>query len=158
LATKRAFDRALRENEKLLSNGLYYEDVRRYIELFGRDRLKVLLFEDPEVDTLGVIKDVYGYIGVDDQFQPNIWLHNNPGAAPASPFMREEQSVYRHDWRRRAMKAVVTCGMRRRLAGINHREVKTTALIFADIRKRLRGYYREDIIKLQNLIDWDLNA
>ena len=56
------------------------------------------------------------------------------------------------------MKAVVTRGMRRRLAGINHREVKTTALIFADIRKRLRGYYREDIIKLQNLIDWDLNV
>lgn len=148
----------MRENEKLLSNGLYYEDVRRYIELFGRDRLKVLLFEDPEVDTLGVIKDVYGYIGVDHQFQPNVWLHNNPGAAPVSPFMREEQSVYRHDWRRRAMKAVVTCGMRRRLAGINDREVKITALIFADIRKRLSGYYRQDIIKLQNLIDWDLNA
>lgn len=155
----RAPDEALRDDEKLLRSGLYYEDVRRYNELFGRDRVKVLLFEDLEADALGVMKDVYGYIGVDDQFQPNVSMRHNTAATASSPFMREAQRFYRHNWRlRHALQAIVPYGLRQRIAGFGRREVKTTTLISADMRRRLSDYYREDIIKLQDLIDRDLSA
>jgi hypothetical protein len=45
--------------------GLYYEQVRRYLEAFGKEQVGVYLFEDLEKDTPGVVSAIARHIGVD---------------------------------------------------------------------------------------------
>ncbi|MGQ0777525.1 MAG: sulfotransferase family protein [Pseudonocardiales bacterium] len=51
--------------------GLYYTHLRRYFDLFPRDRIKVLRYEDWD-DNNGVtlLREVFGFLGVDDKVLP----------------------------------------------------------------------------------------
>ena len=52
-----------------LERGLYFEQVQRYFDVFGRDRVLVLLFDDLTVQPGAVFKRVAEHIGIEpDQF------------------------------------------------------------------------------------------
>ena len=53
------------------SAGLYSEQVKRYLDLFGEDRFKVILFDDIQDDIQKVMKDLYQTLGVDNSFVAN---------------------------------------------------------------------------------------
>jgi len=68
----------------------YYEPVRRYLELFGRDRVKVFLFDDLVSEPQRTVQDVYSFLGVDPSYVPpdiekrvNHWpLQEDTGITP----------------------------------------------------------------------------
>ena len=47
---------------------LYSRGIRRYIELFGAARVKIVLYDDLVSDTRGLMCDLYDFLGVDDTF------------------------------------------------------------------------------------------
>lgn len=51
--------------------GMYYAQVKRYIDMFGADRVKIIFTEDLKRNASQVIKDLYAFIGVDPQFVPD---------------------------------------------------------------------------------------
>lgn len=156
---KRPLEEALQNDTELVRSSLYYEDIRHYMDLFGKDTLKILLFDDLEADALAVMRDVYGYLKVDAGFRPNVSVRHNPGAKTHSTIMRKVQKIYRGSAHlRRTMRSIVPYSLRRRVAGIGRQEIKTASLISADARARLAAYYRDDILKLQPLIDRDLGV
>lgn len=59
--------------------------VKRFFDVFGRDNVKVIIFDDFAEDTIAVVRDVFRFLGVDDAFAPAIEVHNkgnwlrNPG-------------------------------------------------------------------------------
>jgi hypothetical protein len=53
-----------------LDSGRYGEQLRRYLEVFDREQLLVLLFEDLHRDTTQVLRSVFTHIGVDPGFVP----------------------------------------------------------------------------------------
>ncbi|MDP9158641.1 MAG: sulfotransferase, partial [Acidobacteriota bacterium] len=53
------------------SMGFYYEQVKRYIDTFGREQLHIYLYEDLQREPLRLIKDVYQIVGVDSTFLPD---------------------------------------------------------------------------------------
>lgn len=59
--------------------------IQRYFDVFGRDNVKVIIFDDFANDTVAAVKDVFRFLGVDDSFTPAIEVHNkgnwlrNPG-------------------------------------------------------------------------------
>src|SRR5581483_5966556 len=54
----------------------YGEQVRRYVETFGRDRLHVILYDDFSADTLGSFRRTCEFVGVDPGFLPEIRVVN----------------------------------------------------------------------------------
>jgi hypothetical protein len=63
--------------------GLYHEQLRRYYNAFGRDRIRVYLYEDFQADPAGVLRDLFRFIGVDDRFTPDVSVrHNECGLPP----------------------------------------------------------------------------
>ena len=47
---------------------MYYEQVKRYIEVFGKNNVKIIFTEDMKKNASAVIREVYEFIGVDAAF------------------------------------------------------------------------------------------
>ncbi len=82
------------------SSGLYCEQVNRYYRLFPRDQLAVIIFEEFAKDTRRTVRDLYKFLGVDANFDPQIEIHNQ-GAAGFNPLAestrRDLQRRYTED-------------------------------------------------------------
>ncbi len=65
------------------SRGLYYQQLKRYDEVFGRERLGVGLYEDMREDPAGVAQSVFRFLEVDDTFAPGAYLSMRPAVTGA---------------------------------------------------------------------------
>jgi|SRR5580658_2930826 hypothetical protein len=67
-----------------LEYGLYYEQVLRYIELFGRENVGIYLFDDLENDPRRVMTGICNHIGVDPALlaASEFSKVHNPGRVP----------------------------------------------------------------------------
>jgi hypothetical protein len=137
--------------------GLYYEQVKAYLDAFPSDQVLILLFEELLSDGPGVFKRLCQFIGVDDNFTPNTTERVNVGGIPKS---RTLHNLLKNRWAVTALlkpffPVAWRKSMRQRLIAQNlHRY----PLLADDDRRQLIDYYQEDVLKLQILIDKDLSS
>ncbi len=55
-----------------VNRGRYATQLARYYALFPADNLRVYLFDDLKRDALGVVKDIFRFLRVDDGFEPDV--------------------------------------------------------------------------------------
>jgi Sulfotransferase domain len=59
--------------------GLYYDNIRRWSDAFGFDNLHIIFTEDLRSDPLAKARECYRFLGVDENFVPNVeFLHKTP--------------------------------------------------------------------------------
>lgn len=86
-------EEALKQEEERIQNnwgwdwhytrvGMYAQQIERYLNYFQPEQLKILFYDDFRQDPLGVMKDIYHYLGVNDSFVPNIERQKNQGYWP----------------------------------------------------------------------------
>ena len=63
----------------------FAEQVLRYLDVFGRDRVHIILFDDFKSDTAAVYRDTLRFLGVDTGFQPDFEVHNANAAGTQPP-------------------------------------------------------------------------
>jgi hypothetical protein len=136
--------------------GFYHEQLERYLERFDREQIRVYLYEDLREDQLGVLRDIYRFVGVDDTFVPNVSLKYNVSGVPVSKtlfnLIKKTHPV------QSALKPLFPERFRRPLVmGLRDRMLIKPPLA-AEVRGRLIEDYREDILKLEELIDRDLSG
>lgn len=61
------------------ARGFYHAQVKRWYDRFGRDRVRVFLYEDLCSDPIGVAKEIFRFLGVDDSFTPEVGEIHNRG-------------------------------------------------------------------------------
>jgi hypothetical protein len=86
--------------------GLYYEQVHRYIQTFGREQVGIYLFEDLEKDTQGVMAAICRHIGVDPSLLDTKELNqvHLAGLVPRAGFLyRTAQSALSLEMRQRIL-------------------------------------------------------
>lgn len=147
------FSRALREEGRRIKDnwehawhykrmGFYHTQLKRYYAMFDRSQIRVYLHEDLEADTLGTLQDLFGFLGVDETFVPDVSVRHNAsdirknGASPASP----------------AGPNPLGSG-----AGLEERDLAGPQPP-PEVRSRLAAEYREDVLNLQDLIRRDLSG
>jgi hypothetical protein len=54
----------------------FADQVERYLDTFGRDRVHVVLFDDLVTDTAATYRVVLEFLGVDPTFRPDFAVHN----------------------------------------------------------------------------------
>ncbi len=78
--------------------GMYYQQVKRYLDVFGKEQVKIIFTEDMKKNAQQVIRELYAFIGVDPAFIPDTskqynevytpkfknvtWLLNKTGIRP----------------------------------------------------------------------------
>jgi len=144
------------------SRGLYYQQLKRYYEVFGRERLGVWLYEDMRKDPAGVVQSVYRFLEVDDTFASDTSSRYNPAGVPASGSARAAMratdkafGVLRKVLAPTPSILPLAFKMRRVMQS---RILTEPPPIDPELREGLMEGYKEDILRLQELIGRDLSA
>jgi len=66
----------------------FSEQVKRYFDVFGRDNVHIIIFDDFKANTLKVYKDTLRFLDVDDSFEPEFKVIN-PNKALRSRALRD---------------------------------------------------------------------
>jgi hypothetical protein len=144
------------------SRGLYYQQLQRYYEVFGRERVGAWLYEDMKEDPAVVARSVFRFLEVDDTFVADTSSKHNRAGVPASVSARAAMRATDRAVGALRKGLAPTSGilplaykMRRAVQG---RVLTEPPPIDPGLREDLTRSYEEDILNLQDLIDRDLSA
>jgi hypothetical protein len=136
--------------------GLYYKHVRRYLDTFGKEQVRIYLYEDLISDTIALVEDLCTFLGVPfyngSFFDPSHKYHTY--GAPRN-------ALFKWVGRSRTVRSIAASlapmhlliPLRDRLVDREQPkpQLDPKALEF------LRSIYHDDILKLQGLIGRDLS-
>ncbi len=152
-------EKRIRENWPMMwhykNRGFYHAQLVRYYDLFGPEQIRVWLYEDLKEDPLGMMQGMFRYLGVNDAFVPETLRHNVSG----TPKSRALQTfIQKPNPLKSVVKPLVPEGMRRRIRiNLQNRNLAKPPMS-EGVREELTEAYREDILKLQDLIGRDLSS
>ncbi|HLE26390.1 MAG TPA: sulfotransferase [Thermodesulfobacteriota bacterium] len=133
--------------------GFYYDQLKRYFDQFDRSQIRVYLYDDFSTNPSRLLQDIFQFIGVVDTFVPDTSLRHNVSGIPRSRVLHKlltQQSMIKY-----SVERLIPEGWRRRLSLQKRNLIRPT--LPADLRRQLIEEYREDILKLQELIQRDLS-
>ena len=131
----------------------YYPMLARYFQRFPPEQLAVILLEDLEQSPATTMRRLYAFLGVDPGFRPDLSKIANPGGEPRSKLLHRLFS----DTRLRGLSRGFPEPLVERLRAARSRNLAKQPLSPADRRKAI-GFFREDILRTQDLIGRDLSA
>src|SRR5262245_340058 len=145
------FHEELTAQSSHVKEGFYYVRLKRYLDLFPREQVKIYLFEDFKKDAGRILTELFGFLGIDPSFKLDTSVRHNPGAVPKYRLLNR---VFYSPTLTRIVKSLFP-GMKERLKQTRELNLKPAPKLPPDLRADLLKLYREDILKVQDLIDRD---
>ena len=136
--------------------GCYAAQVKRYLDRFGREQVRVWLYEDLRADSGAVLKEILVFIGVDPAFgeTERVDVHN------ATRFPRwTGLSRLRAHPTVRAIGSRLPLGLKQRLAtSLDRANQRPRPVLDAELRRDLGERFRPDARRLGELIGRDVES
>ena len=150
----RSFDEELTLESSHVKEGFYYARLKRYFDLFPRQRIKIYIFEEFKKNPLRVLVDLFEFLGVDPGFVPDTSIRHNPGAVPK---FRHLNRLFYHPSLIGITNSLLPEGLKGVAKQVRALNLKPTPKLSPDLRAELLNLYRQDILKLEGLLDRDLS-
>jgi Sulfotransferase domain len=160
-----SFEEALRDEPERIENrrwcgsyyvagGRYAEQVARYLDDFGRDAVKVYLFEELKRDAPGVCRDAFSFLGVDPDVPIDTREAYNRSGPPRSTLLSSlSYRLSKNGFVARVLPVNLRRGAKEWLLKGN---VRPAPKMDPKTRARLQDAYSDDILRLGALIRRDL--
>jgi hypothetical protein len=132
----------------------YHDMLQRYFDRFPREQIEVILLEDLERDPAATMRGLYRFLGVDPGFRPDLTKVANPGGEPRNKLLHRLLNDQRL---RELSRALFPEPLVERLRDLRSRNLEKQPLRPEDRRKAI-NFFREDILRTQELIGRDLSA
>lgn len=87
------FETFMRDESSMIGQGLYAEQLTRYLHFFKREQILVLIYEDIKKDPQAFMKQIYSFLGVDNTFISSM-LHASINVARAPKMMMVERFMH----------------------------------------------------------------
>lgn len=148
-----------RKNDKFgtlypfLEFGLYYEQVKRYLNSFPKENVRIDFFEDYRKQPAEMVAAICSFLGVDSSFALDTSQKHLEPRVPRSLGVSDLLKKY-GIWQR--VKEFSPPALRSLLRTLAFRPRRTLVMDPAD-KAYLADYYREDTGKLAGLLDRDLS-
>jgi hypothetical protein len=142
-------------NHQYLYIGRYYEQVRRYLEIFPRDQVLICWYDEYREDPQSVLQTVYRFLGVDPDFVPDTDEKLNIAGVPR--FGRLNYWINQTgivSWAKRILPRSWRGPFKKWMYSESSSDIPKMT---DDERQWLIDYYREDVLKLSELLGKDLS-
>ena len=136
--------------------GMYYQQVKAYLEQFPRGQIKIILFEDFITDTSAVMKEVCEFLGINYSFYRgyNFEKHNFSGI-PKNKVLSDW--VNRRNPIKNLFKKLIPNSMRKKIKRRVNKVNLAKENMDAEIQIKLQQFYKNDIEQLEDIIKIDLS-
>jgi len=160
------FSQALQEENKRIRNnwrphwhykqlGFYHVQLSRYFKVFDRSQIKVYLYRDFCNNSVGVLRDIFQFLDVDDSFIPNVSKRYNVTSVskerPVSKLLNQPSRAIS------TLQLLLPQELGQSLITTTPKENLVKSQLSPEIRRQLIEDYRDDILKLQLLIEQDIS-
>jgi hypothetical protein len=151
------FEETASDPEVWVQSGFYHLHLTRFLSYFPEEQLKVFLFEDLAQRPREVMREIYGFLGIDDAFELPTTEAFNASVVPRSQrlfslfttknsLMRKAKALAPTKVRAIALRT------RNRLLGAGKPPLDP------GLGSKLNAIYREDILALQDHLGRDLSG
>jgi hypothetical protein len=134
----------------------YLERLQDWYNRFDRSQIHICLYDELVADPVIFMQKIYGFLGVDDTFVPNVTTIHNQGFALRSTTAAKVLS--RRGPGKMLLRRLIPAGLRtplgKRLHAWNRRQSEP---LDPELRRQLTAEQRDDILALQELIQRDLS-
>jgi hypothetical protein len=140
------------------NRGYYAKQLKRYLELFPREQILVLLYDDMVSDCQGLLRRICAFLGVDENHGfDTTERHNVTIGIPRSLFL--DRFLNSTGPAKRLIRRIVPADVRlstfHRLNALN---LAPQPAFDPSVRRQLVSAFKPDILELEQLIDRDLSA
>ena len=146
-----SFEEALETRGMLLSYGMHSVNLSNYYEYFDRDDLLPLLFDSIKKEPETVLNELFAFLGVEPEAEANYTLEAINRSA-SLPNLGRSKGLY---YLRRMMNRLGIHSLRDKMENINRTVLPP---MNPETRQYLTDYFREDILKTEELIGKDLSG
>jgi len=133
--------------------GYYHAQIERYFDEFDRDQVMVNLYDDLKGESFGMLRGIFRFLDVDETFVPDTSTEHNLSGLPRNKtlYLQVKKLTTRYPGL-----------LERFLPARPYRYAKSRFFVKpppfpAEVRRQLIESYREDVLKLQELIGRDLS-
>jgi hypothetical protein len=143
-------------NIQYRGRGRYGEQIRRFLSVFPRDQLLVLLQADMRKRPAETLAELCRFLGVDDTFEFDTTARYNVTDGMPRRIWLSRLFVAESGLKRAARRVVPESVRSALFEKYYHSNLEPRPALDPDVRRLLRAEFREDILLLQELIDRDL--
>lgn len=137
-----------------LEYGLYYEQVKRYLDNFPPEQVRIYWYDDYKNNGRQLLADVLTFLGADATLAPDLpEKHLEPRISrfPVASRLLKNSGIWQ------AARRLAPRGARQFLRGVVFKS-RNSLVMDARDREYLVNYYREDVRKLSMLLNRDLSG
>lgn len=144
-----------------MKNGFYFDQVKTYMENFTH--VGVFLFDDLKNDAVALSQSVYTFLGVDQQFIPDVNKYNITGIPKNKILLKSVTGLIAVAKRLQIPKKIINLNERRwqnlsaKMKAVLYSKLLVKPEMNPETASYLRDQYREDIHNLGKLIGRDLS-
>lgn len=135
--------------------GFYFQQLERYYQRFDHSRIRVYLNEDLKQDAPGLLKDVFGFLEVDENFVPDTSITYNEGGVPKRKMLNA--LLTRPSVVKRMLRPLMPAAAMKFYIRLKHSNLDKPPLD-PEVRASLVALYRNDVLRLQDRIGRDLSS
>ncbi|MEM9809466.1 MAG: sulfotransferase domain-containing protein, partial [Cyanobacteria bacterium P01_D01_bin.56] len=136
--------------------GFYGEQLERYFTEFSQEQIRVYLYEDLCDDPDSLLRDIFQFLGVDENHTPEVFTRLNISGKKRSGLI--DELLKDTNPIKKIGKLFLPSQIRKKIAdnvrAFNY--VKSECSL--EVRLKLLHLYKEDIMKVQDLIGRDLSS
>jgi hypothetical protein len=149
-----SFEAYVESEPSALEQGRYMEQLDRYLRLFRREHVLVLIYEDIERDPRAFMQTIYRFLGVDENVIPSM-LHARINTARMPRFVRIDR------WMHHVSEFLRTHGLDRFVYFVRKSRLPDIVRVFNTKQKGEKevvdgSYFRDDIERLSTFLGRDL--
>ena len=138
-----------------LACGRYHHFLRGYFDRFPASHIRVYLLEDMGTDLDRLLRDLFGFLGVDPEFTPDTTARLNRSGTIRNPLLR---ALWTRSVKQRIAARPHLPSALRRAAGAPFLRDLDVPDLEPELARRLLDVFRDDIRRLEDLLQRDLSA
>ncbi len=139
--------------QQYIELSLYFNQVKRYLEIFGSENVHIIFYQDFKNDIEVVMKRVYHFLEVDSKFKPKVEKKHNTFIIPKNNFIK---IVYSFVGLRRFLKFFIPENLVKKMQNTFFKKDKKPELSLK-LRKKMNELFLHDINLLEDLLSKDLS-
>jgi hypothetical protein len=138
-------------------NGGYSKHLSRWYDVFPGDQLKVIIFDDLKTDSLKVYQELCQFLEIDETFVPDL-TRRNQGGAPQNQLLARFYHAVRGNRVARKLERYVPSALHDRFTELRLKNISKPPRIPDDLAQKLGAYYRDDIVRLEDILQRNLSS